>query len=52
MIGGTDYNHKEFNELLMLNDWVRERAAEDAWFAEQALLNTSHQTLSELENAC
>ena len=50
MIEATAYSNEEFNNLLMLNDWIRERAATDAFYAEQALFNTSHKTYQEIEN--
>ena len=40
----------EFNKELMLNDWLRERLATDAYHSEQALRNDSHKTFSELMN--
>ena len=50
MIEATAYSNEEFNNLLVLNDWLRECAATDAYYAEQALINTSHKTFNEIEN--
>ena len=50
MIEAKVISNDEFNYLLMLDDWMRERAATDAFHAEQALMNSSHKTFQEIEN--
>lgn len=50
MFETTALTNEEFNRELMLNDWMCERLATDAYYAEQALRNDSHKTFAELMN--
>ena len=50
MIEAPAYSNEEFSNLLLLNDWMRERLAEDCYYAAQAFADTSHKTFNEIEN--
>lgn len=49
MIDTYEYSNVEFDNLLSLNDWLREKLAEDCYYTAQALTNASHKTFNEIE---